>query len=103
MHRRSTPALLLALALLAAACGGGSGDGERDASGLGGTTATTEPGDDAELDLDATLRYAAANAPSRLDPHRSSNGFDQNWLAPAYERLLDQTAQGELIPGLATE
>lgn len=52
---------------------------------------------------DAVLRYGAANLITRFDPHRSSSGYDQNWLAPVYERLIWQTPEVELEPGLATE
>jgi peptide/nickel transport system substrate-binding protein len=101
VRRNPIFALLLALTLVAAACGGGDDD---DAAGVGGeeTEATSEASED-ELDPNGSLTYGAANLPSRLDPHRSSNGFDQNWLAPVYERLIDQTPDAELIPGLATE
>ncbi|MFV0309742.1 MAG: ABC transporter substrate-binding protein, partial [Desertimonas sp.] len=50
-----------------------------------------------------TLRYGAANITTRFDPHRSSNGYDQNYLAPVYERLIWQTPDAEPQPGLATE
>ena len=50
-----------------------------------------------------TLRYGAANIVTRFDPHRSSSGYDQNWLAPVYERLIWQSTEVELEPGLATE
>ena len=49
------------------------------------------------------MRYGAANIPSRLDPHRSSNGYDQNYLAPVFDRLIHQTPEVELEPSLATE
>ena len=78
-----------------------------DGSAPGATTADTEAagGDSApaDVDPDATLRYGAANLVTRFDAHKSSNGYDQNWLAPVYDRLIWQTPEVELEPGLATE
>jgi peptide/nickel transport system substrate-binding protein len=76
-------------------------------SAPGATTGETEDADgDAapdDVDPDATLRYGAANLVTRFDAHKSSNGYDQNWLAPVYDRLIWQTPEVELEPGLATE
>ncbi|HEU4839914.1 MAG TPA: ABC transporter substrate-binding protein, partial [Ilumatobacteraceae bacterium] len=76
-------------------------------SAPGATTGETEDaGGDAapdDVDPDATLRYGAANLVTRFDAHKSSNGYDQNWLAPVYDRLIWQTPEVELEPGLATE
>ena len=101
------------LALVASACGGDDDDDTAATAGGDTPAATAAPGstpDGTEApgstpagDPDATLRYGAANVPSRLDPHRSSNGYDQNYLAPVYERLIHQTPEAELEPGLATE
>jgi peptide/nickel transport system substrate-binding protein len=104
------------LALVVAACGGSdddadpastSGDDAAPAAttpaGSTGTTGSAPAGEAPAGDPDATLRYGAANIPSRLDPHRSSNGYDQNYLAPVFERLIHQTPEAELEPGLATE
>src|SRR5215203_567111 len=100
------------LALCVAACGGSDDDDTTATSGSGASAspAATTPDDGSDPagsvpagDPDATLRYGAANVPSRLDPHRSSNGYDQNYLAPVYERLIHQTPEAELEPGLATE
>lgn len=86
-----------------AACGGGSDD-DGAASSEPASSETAE-GDDASPSGSpgGTLRYAAGNEPSRFDLHRSSNGYDQNWFAPVYERLIHQTPQAELEPGLALE
>jgi peptide/nickel transport system substrate-binding protein len=102
------------LALVAAACGGSDDDDTAATSGGDSSPAASAPagstptgsapaGSTPAGDPDATMRYGAANVPSRLDPHRSSNGYDQNYLAPVYERLIHQTPQAELEPGLATE
>ncbi len=113
--RASVWALAVAgLALVAAACGGSDdddtaatsgGDSSPAASAPAGSTPTgsASAGSTPAGDPDATMRYGAANVPSRLDPHRSSNGYDQNYLAPVYERLIHQTTEAELEPGLATE
>ena len=61
--------------------------------------ADRRPGDP---DADAALRRGEPAA-AALDPHMSANGYDQNWLAPVYERLIWQTPEVELVPGLATE
>lgn len=50
-----------------------------------------------------TLRYGSPYNVTRFDPHRSSSGYDQVWTAPVYERLIWQTPEVELQPGLATE
>ena len=49
------------------------------------------------------LRYAHANTPSRFDPHRSTIGQDIRFFAPVYDRLVHFDANGDLVPGLATE
>jgi len=116
-------AAALSLAIVVAACGGDDDDDdagdsapaateaddsttEASAPGTAGDTTGDSEGDAGTVpagDEDATLRYGAANLPSRLDPHRSSNGYDQNYLAPVYERLIHQTPNAEPEPGLATE
>ena len=81
-----------------AACGGSDDDDDTAATAGGSSPAASTPdgstpdgsapaGTTPAGDPDATLRYGAANIPSRLDPHRSSNGYDQNYLAPVFERL----------------
>jgi peptide/nickel transport system substrate-binding protein len=121
--RRTVLAVTAALVLVTA-CGGDDDDAEPDTTG-GSTPAapatpaggSTEPADGsdgstpaggeattpADVDPDATLRYGAANLVTRFDAHKSSNGYDQNWLAPVYDRLIWQTPEVELEPGLATE
>ena len=105
------------LAIVVAACGGSddddaSGDDSAPAASSsdgsapdGSASGGSQAGDGSVPagDPDATMRYGAPNIPSRLDPHRSSNGYDQNYLAPVYERLVHQTPEAELEPGLATE
>jgi peptide/nickel transport system substrate-binding protein len=102
------------LALVVSACGGDDDDDTAATAGgdsspvatvpAGSTPEGSEsPGSTPAGDPDATLRYGAPNVPSRLDPHRSSNGYDQNYLAPVFERLIHQTPEAELEPGLATE
>lgn len=102
MCSRKVLGVVGAAMLFIAACGGGSDDGTADEGTA--VPAADDAGDDAPAGSPGgTLRYAAANEPSRFDVHRSSNGYDQNWLAPVYERLIHQTPQSELEPGLATE
>ena len=125
MLRSSTRRTVLAVTaavVLVTACGGDDDD-DADPDTTGGTAvATATPGADrrrttaglgarrrraattpADVDPDATLRYGAANLVTRFDAHKSSNGYDQNWLAPVYDRLIWQTPEVELEPGLATE
>jgi peptide/nickel transport system substrate-binding protein len=80
-----------------------SGATTPDASTPAGTADGTTPASAAECADDSLMRYGAANIPSRLDPHRSSNGYDQNYLAPVFDRLIHQTPEVELEPSLATE
>jgi peptide/nickel transport system substrate-binding protein len=124
MLRQSTRRTVLAVTaalVLVSACGGDDDDAGTgtDASAPAGSAApsestpegsaaTSEASDAAEtepadVDPDATLRYGAANLVTRFDAHKSSNGYDQNWLAPVYDRLIWQTPEVELQPGLATE
>lgn len=105
-------ALGLSFTLVAAACGddddaGSDTDTDTDtaseATDLGsadtaGSSDSTQP-----TNPNGTLVYGAANIVTRFDPHKSSNGYDQNWLAPVYERLMWQTPDVELRPGLATK
>jgi peptide/nickel transport system substrate-binding protein len=125
---RRTVLTVVAALVLVAACGGDDDDAESPASPAATTTApaggtgegTSTPDgtsdDDAststdaaapttpsDVNPDATLRYGAANLVTRFDAHKSSNGYDQNWLAPVYDRLIWQTPEVELEPGLATE
>lgn len=111
--RRAIGAFAAGLMLFAAACGGDDDDdtgddtdpvaGSDGAEGSAPGGSGTEPASTVEGDPDATLRYGAANMVTRFDAHKSSNGYDQNWLAPVYDRLIWQTPDVELEPGLATE
>lgn len=90
--------ILAILAAVAAACGGQSTEESATGADESGAAVSEE-----EVDTSGTLRYGAANEVTRFDPHRSSNGYDQNWLAPVYERLIDQNPDAEPQPGLATD
>ena len=84
---------------------GSAGPAESAPAGSAATSAASdaEATAPADVDPDATLRYGAVNLVTRFDAHKSSNGYDQNWLAPVYDRLIWQTPEVELQPGLATE
>jgi len=124
MRRRWTAGLLAASLFLAAACGGDDDDTggpspTADVAGTDGEAAeSTEPdgagegtapsdttGDTAAgpLRRGGTLRVAEPYDPSRFDPHRSTIGQDIRLLVPVYDRLVHFDADGDLVPGLATE
>ena len=91
----------------ASAPSGASAPEETSAGGSAPDTTAAEGGEDGagdvESDPNATLRYGSAGIVTRFDAHKSSNGYDQLWLAPVYDRLIWQTPEVELQPGLATE
>ena len=111
---------LLAVAMGVAACGGDDddddaappassapapgGDTTATTGAAGGSaTAGTAAGTTAAPRRGGTLRYAEPYDPSRFDPHRSTIGQDIRLLAPVYDRLVHFDADGDLVPGLATE
>ncbi|MHA6627280.1 ABC transporter substrate-binding protein [Pseudonocardia sichuanensis] len=98
--RTLAPALaaLVAAALLVAGCAP-----IRPVGQGGDATAPAAPVSPEDLDPEATLRFADAVGPSRFDPHRSTIGQDIRFFAPVYDRLVHLSAEGEPIPGLATE
>lgn len=77
--------------------GGGGGDAQE-----GGQTVESTPITD-DFDPDAVLSWGYTVGPSSMDPHRGSSGFDQNWLFPAYDRLVYMSPEGKPEPMLATE
>ncbi|WP_456598604.1 ABC transporter substrate-binding protein [Blastococcus sp. SYSU DS0616] len=78
--------------------GGGGGEGGQ----AGGELVDSTPlGDD--FDPAAVFSWGYTVGPSSMDPHRGSSGFDQNWLFPAYDRLIYMSPAGEPEPMLATE
>jgi peptide/nickel transport system substrate-binding protein len=80
----------------------GTGDGTAATGPSAATTAAaTAPLD--EVDRSATLRFAYGINVSRLDPHRATIRNDLTTLAPAYDRLVEFSPAGELVPMLATE
>ena len=108
---RRLAAVVAAGAIALAACGGGN-TAEPDEGGTTGAPAATTgeagtsgatAGEGPAGEPGGTLRYASSTEPSRFDVHRSSNGYDQMWFAPVYERLVHQTPEAELEPGLALE
>ena len=80
---------------------------ENSAEGGGGSEAggelveSTDLGDD--YDPDAVFTWGYTIGASSMDPHRGSSGFDQNWLFPAYDRLIYMSPAGEPEPMLATD
>ena len=113
--RSGLAAFGLAGMLVVAACGGddddaGSGRTTPDAtaapaSAAPGTAGTTAPGTVPldEVDRSATLRFAYGINVSRLDPHRATIRNDLTTLGPIYDRLIEFSTSGELVPMLATE
>jgi peptide/nickel transport system substrate-binding protein len=75
-------------------------------AGESATTAASEssaPGDDAPTgNPDAVMRMQiGTNGGSNYDPHVAFNQFASVFLYPAYDRLLELTPEGELVPMLA--
>ena len=54
-----------------------------------------------EPDLNANFIYGYPITVSRLDPHKASISQDATTLFPVYDRLLDVTPTGDLVPMLA--
>ncbi len=74
-----------------------AGSASETTAAAAGTTAAAATGD---LDPTAVLRYAWV-APTSLDPHKSSISADLYVLTTFYDRLIHQTPDVELAPGLA--
>lgn len=101
--RRLAP--LAVLGLVVAACGGDDS---------GGTTATTAPGGEAPAETTApsepsepvdgaAITIALGSEPTSLDPHLVDDGGERAINDNIYETLLARTAEGELVPSLATD
>jgi peptide/nickel transport system substrate-binding protein len=83
-------------------------NGTEVTAAAGGTTAATdatqpEPAPVDEVDRSATLRFAYGISVTRLDPHRATIRNDLTTLGPIYDRLVEFSPSGELVPMLATE
>lgn len=97
---RSGAALLLAIGLALAACGDSTdSDAGAPVAGDGANGGGAAPV--GEVDLDSSFTFAYSLTVSRLDPHQASISQDGVTLFPAYDRLVHQSPDGELIPGLA--
>jgi peptide/nickel transport system substrate-binding protein len=79
--------------------------GDTEPGGTTAETAATEPSAASleGLDRSATLRFAYGIDVSRLDPHRATIRNDLTTLGPAYDRLIEFSPSGELVPMLATD
>ncbi|MBW0089159.1 hypothetical protein I4I73_08905 [Pseudonocardia sp. KRD-184] len=84
--RRLLTGLVAVLALALTACGGAGA----------GRAAGGEP------DPEAVLRYAFVQSTSTFDPHRSGNAWDMVNLRLVYDQLLQEDADGDIVPMLAT-
>src|SRR5687768_16320925 len=96
--------VVVVLALLAAACG--DDDSDQDATNDPGATSDTaeQESPDGDIDPAGVLKYGAPfKLTKTFDPHKASLGQDNEWLFPAYDRLVHQSPDGEPVPGLATE
>lgn len=76
------------------------GDGTSTAEG-GQVVLSVPPAED--YDPEATFRWGYTVEATSMDPHRGSSGFDQNWLLPAYDRLVYISPDGDPEPMLATD
>jgi peptide/nickel transport system substrate-binding protein len=96
-------ALGLAIGLVAAACGDDGSPSSESQSGStapAGATATTVAA--SAVDPAGVLRYGAPFKLSKtFDPQKASLGQDNEWLFPAYDRLVHQSPNGDPQPGLA--
>jgi peptide/nickel transport system substrate-binding protein len=97
MKLRTLATILAVAALPLAACA------PIQPAGGGNAPAAQAPVTAADLDPNATIRFADVVGPSRFDPHRSTIGQDIRFFAPVYDRLVHLSPDGEPIPGLATE
>ncbi len=90
------PALALAL-VVGAACGS-----DDDAATPEGSTDTEVDGSQPSA-AGASITIALGSEPTSLDPHLVDDGGERAINDNVYETLLTRTADGELIPSLATE
>ncbi|MCU1504715.1 MAG: hypothetical protein JWM12_4069 [Ilumatobacteraceae bacterium] len=111
----TTVAVAAATTVAGATTTAGSGSTATSAAGSTGSTGSsvapipTQPaGTDTTLappkgtvDTEANFIYGYPITVSRLDPHLASISQDATTLFPAYDRLLDVTPKGELVPMLA--
>ncbi|WP_134324893.1 ABC transporter substrate-binding protein [Cumulibacter soli] len=91
-------AAALAVTLLVAGCGDAPDSGSSDADGL----PTSVPLAD-DYDPDAHLTWAHNTFAFDWDPIRSVTGADLPFFDPVYDRLLNQTGDGEIVPMLTEE
>ncbi|WP_041298303.1 ABC transporter substrate-binding protein [Ilumatobacter coccineus] len=107
-------AATVSLAVIVGACGGSDSDdsdAEPAATQPESEESTEAPAEESseseteagERDPNGILRYAGINAPSRLDPHRSTLSQDNDKLFLALDRLVHQAPNGDPVAGLATE
>jgi peptide/nickel transport system substrate-binding protein len=105
---------LVVLALAGAACGGGDDEGDEATAEATADAATAEATEDAataeatggDTEAPATgegLTIALGSEPTSLDPHTVDDGGERAINDNIYETLLARDANGELIPGLATD
>lgn len=102
--------LVVMLALVVASCGGettetttddGAAESTTTTAGTpteSSTTSTTEPAPMAS----GTLTVGASNALITLDPHASQGGSQLQFIEPIFDKLIRDTPDGDLEPGLAT-
>lgn len=93
--------MVVVMALAVTACGS-SKDSDAGTTGTSGssTPSTAAPGD---IDPAGQLVYGAPFTLSKtFDPHKAALGQDNEWLFPAYDRLVHQTPDGQPEPGLAS-
>lgn len=96
---------MMAFALVVGTACGSDGASDGDASAPTGSTATADSsGGDAAPAVDgASITIALGSEPTSLDPHIVDDGGERAINDNIYEALLTRTADGELVPSLATE
>ena len=97
--RRFGVSMLLVGALVATSCGGDDDDATSSATAVD-TSATGETGDAPSAD-GGVLTFGNHSSLTNLDPDLATVGNDNEWLFPAYDRLVHLTPNGDFIPGLA--
>ena len=106
-HRKAVLGLLIPLALLAASCGGDSAEEPAAEEPAAEEPAAEEPAaDEPAADEPAvegsSIVIALGSEPTSLDPHLVDDGGERAVNDNIYETLLARTADGDLIPSLAT-
>lgn len=111
LRRRVAIATAAMLAFTLASCGPQASDpdpatdGAQPTEGGAATDDTTEGGEagDGNIDPNGSIQYGYNTSLSSFDPAKATLSQDNVWLFPVYDRLVHEQADGQSVPGLATE